>query len=161
MPTVEAPRIELLRAGSPLVETIVRWHWQEWSRDHDDSDFDRWRAVVGRRTNPERVPFTLVAHLGDEPVGCLSVCDDEVDERFAEFGPWLSGTLVIGRARNLGVGRALVRAAETTARAMAVPELWLWTDTAGPFYERCGWEYMAPKVHLQDHAVMRRECGAR
>jgi len=150
------PRIELLRPDSPLVDIVVDWHWREWSSDHDDADLDRWRAGVRERTNVDRVPFTLVAHLDGEPVGCLSVTDDDRDERFADRGPWLSGMLVVGRARNLGVGRALVDAAETTARRFGVPELWLRTETAGPFYERCGWVYAVPKQALGFAAVMRR-----
>jgi GNAT superfamily N-acetyltransferase len=89
-------------------------------------------------------------------VGCLSVTDDDLDERFADRGPWLSGMVVIPRARNLGVGRVLVKAAESTARSFGVPELWLRTETAGPFYERCGWSYAAPKQSLRLAAVLRR-----
>jgi GNAT superfamily N-acetyltransferase len=150
------PRVELLRPNSPLIDIIVDWHWREWSSDHDDADIDVWRAGVRKRTNLDRVPFTLVAHLDGEPVGCLSVSDDDLDERFADRGPWLSGMLVIARARNLGVGRALVDAAESTSRRFGVLELWLRTETAGPFYERCGWLYAVPKQGLRLAAVMRR-----
>jgi hypothetical protein len=44
---------------------------------YDDADIDAWRAGVRQRTNLDRVPFTLVAHLDAEPVGCLSVTDDD------------------------------------------------------------------------------------
>ena len=149
-------RVELLRPDSPLIDIVVDWHWREWSSDHDDADIDVWRAGVRNRTNLDRVPFTLVAHVDGEPVGCLSVTDDDLDERFADRGPWLSGMLVIARARNLGVGRVLVNAAESTARRFGVSELWLRTETAGPFYERCGWSYAVPKQGLRLAAVMRR-----
>lgn len=89
-------------------------------------------------------------------MGCLSVSDDDIDERFAHRGPWLSGMLVVASAPNLGVGRALVQAAESMARDLSVPELWLRTETAGPFYERCGWSYVVPKQSRQLAAVMRR-----
>lgn len=151
------PRIELLGADAVLIDTVIGWHWHEWSDEHDDANFDEWRARLRNRTNHDRVPFTLVAHHDDEPVGCLSVCDDDLDERFADQGPWLSGMLVIGRARNLGVGRALVRAAEEQARAVGLRELWLHTGEAGPFYERCGWSYLLRKEHLHGDAVMRRD----
>lgn len=148
--------VELLQSNSPLVDIVVDWHWHEWSRDHDDADIDAWRSGVRERTSLDRVPFSLVAHLDGEPVGCLSVTDDDRDERFADRGPWLSGMLVIARARNLGVGRALVNAAEDTARRFGVSELWLRTETAGPFYERCGWVYAVPKQGLRLAAVMQR-----
>jgi GNAT superfamily N-acetyltransferase len=149
-------RVDLLSPDSPLIDTVVQWHWDQWSRDHDDADLDGWRAGVRERTNLDRVPFTLVAYLDGEPVGCLSVSDDDVDDRFADRGPWLSGMLVVARARNLGVGRELVQAAEDMARDFSVPELWLRTETAGPFYERCGWSYVVPKQGLRLAAVMRR-----
>lgn len=148
--------VELLTPASPLIETVVGWHWREWSDDHEDADLDAWRVGVSARTNDQRVPFTLVALLDGEAVGCLSVTDDDCDERFADEGPWLSGMLVIGRARNLGIGRALVVAAEDTAHRFGIRELWLRTGTAGPFYERCGWSYVARKQDAQSYAVMRR-----
>ena len=154
---VMEPRIELLTADSPLIEIVLGWHWREWSHEHDDANVDEWRAHVRGRTNHDRVPFTLVAHLDAEPVGSLAVCDDDLDERFADRGPWLSGMLVVGPARNLGVGRALVRTAEEHARKLGIPELWLRTGEAGPFYERCGWAYVLRKEHARDDAVMRRE----
>jgi GNAT superfamily N-acetyltransferase len=148
--------VEFLCPTSPLIDTVVDWHWREWSDDHEDADLAAWRDGVRGRTNDDRVPFTLVAFLDGEAVGCLSVTEDDYDERFAEKGPWLSGMLVIGRARNLGIGRALVAAAEDTARRFGESELWLRTGTAGPFYERCGWSYVVPKYGLQGDAVMRR-----
>jgi GNAT superfamily N-acetyltransferase len=150
-------RIELLSADSPLIDTVIGWHWHEWSKGHDDANFDEWRARLRSRTNHDRVPFTLVGHLGSEPVGCVSVTDDDLDDRFADHGPWLSGMLVIGPARNLGVGRALLRAIEERARDVGAAELWLRTGEAEQFYERCGWSYLVRKEHVGDDAVMRRE----
>ncbi|MGO9876373.1 MAG: GNAT family N-acetyltransferase [Acidimicrobiia bacterium] len=151
------PRIELLRADSALVDVVVGWHWREWNHEYDNANLDEWRRRVRGRTQHDRVPFTLVAHLDDEPVGCLSVCDDDLDGRYSDRGPWLSGMVVIGTARNLGVGRALVRAVEVRARTFGLAELWLRTGEAGPFYERCGWTYVLRKEHLRDDAVMRRD----
>ncbi|MCW2751332.1 MAG: putative N-acetyltransferase [Aeromicrobium sp.] len=150
-------RIELLSADSPLIDTVIGWHWHEWSNKNDDADLDVWRARLCSRTNHDRVPFTLIGHLGTEPVGCVSVTDDDVDDRFADRGPWLSGMLVIGPARNLGVGRALLRATEVRASAVGATELWLHTGEAEQFYERCDWSYLVRKEHVGDDAVMRRE----
>jgi GNAT superfamily N-acetyltransferase len=148
--------IDMLRVDSPLVDTVLGWHWRAWSHEHDDADLDAWRRHLVERTNLDRVPFTLVAHVDGTPVGSLTVCDDDRDDRFLDRGPWLSGMFVIGPARNLGVGRALLRTAEEQARGLGVPELWLRTGEAGPFYDRCGWVYVARKEQVQDDAVMRR-----
>jgi GNAT superfamily N-acetyltransferase len=138
-----------------MLEIILGWHWHEWSGE-DGGSRDEWRSRLQSRSNPDRVPFTLVAYVSSEPAGCLSVCGDDSDERFADGGPWLSGMFVVGRARNLGIGRALVRAAEATARQFGATELRLYTAEAGPFYERCGWSYLHRKDHMRDNSVMRR-----
>jgi GNAT superfamily N-acetyltransferase len=151
------PCVALLDHDSPLLDTVVGWHWREWSHGYADPDREEWRARLNARTRSDAVPFTLVAHLAEEAVACLSVCDDEADAGFPNRGPWLSGMLVLGRARNLGVGRALVQAAEQHVRSLGRRELWVWTTEAGPFYARCGWEYARRKEQLVGAAVLRRE----
>jgi GNAT superfamily N-acetyltransferase len=69
------------------------------------------------------VPFTLVAFSGHEPIGCVSVCHDDVDVRFPLEGPWISGMFVLGIARDQGVGRMLVRAAQDAARDFGAEKL--------------------------------------
>ncbi|MCZ7528270.1 MAG: GNAT family N-acetyltransferase [Acidimicrobiia bacterium] len=115
---------------------------------------------MARRNEPDAVPFTLVAFLGPVPVGCVSVCRDDRDADFDAEGPWLSGMFVLGSARDLGVGRALVRAAEERAAAMGHRELWLHTAEAHRFYERCGWRVARVRSALGRDAVMCRELAA-
>jgi len=150
-------RIEPLADHLDLVDTVVGWHWREWSHGDADASLDDWRARLVERSNRDRVPFTLIAFADAEPVGCVSVCDDDLDARFAGHGPWLSGMLVVGVARNRGVGRELLRVAELLARKFGASELWLYTSEAPAFYERCGWIVVSPKQRLQDTTVMRRD----
>jgi GNAT superfamily N-acetyltransferase len=148
-------RVELLADQPGLVDTVIGWHWREWSHGHADASLDDWRARLVERSNRDRVPFTLVAFVDFVPVGCVSVCDDDLDDRFADHGPWLSGMLVIGEARDHGVGRALVHEAEVLARQCGASELWLHTGEASAFYERCGWSVVSRKQRLQEDTVMR------
>ena len=145
---------ELLQQDSPLVETVLTWHWDAFSRDHADADLDQWRVQLRGRCRADGIPFTLVARLGDEPVGCITVCHDDADARFADRGPWLSGVVVVGRARNLGVGRRMLDAAADRARQVGATELWLHTGAAARFYERCGYELAHVKQELEDDAVL-------
>jgi len=149
-------RVELLGEDSPTLDSVVSWHWHEWG-DGSPENLDEWRARIRSRSNPDRVPFTLIAYLDAEPSGSLSICEDNPDERFADGGPWLTGMFVLGPARNLGVGRELVRVAEDTARRFGATELRLHTAEAGPFYERCGWSYLHRKERPSDQSVMRRD----
>jgi len=118
------------------------------------------RARLVERSTRDRVPFTLIAFADELPVGCVSVCDDDLDARFADHGPWLSGMLVIGVARNQGVGRALLLEVERVTRKLGASDLWLYTSEAAAFYERCGWSVVARKERLQDGTVMRKDLAS-
>ena len=148
-------RVELLADHLVLVDTVTDWHWREWSHGHSDASLDEWRARLVTRSTRDRVPFTLVAFVDAVPVGCVSVCDDDLDARFAGHGPWLSGMFVVGEARNQGVGRALLHEVEALARRFGASELWLHTGEASAFYERCGWTVVSRKQQLQEDTVMR------
>jgi GNAT superfamily N-acetyltransferase len=150
-------RVEPLADHPGLVDTVVAWHWREWSHGDPDASLDDWRARLVERSNRDQVPFTLIAFADDEPVGCVSVCDDDLDARFAGHGPWLSGMLVVGPARNQGVGRALLREVDHLARRFGASDLWLYTSEAPGFYERCGWNAVSRKERLQDATVMRKD----
>lgn len=151
------PRVELLVPDAAPFDTVVDWHWREWSHGYDNPDFEAWRWRLRSRCTGDRIPFTLVAYIDADPVGCLSVCDEDVDDRFADHGPWLSGMFVDGRARNLGAGRALVQVAEQRAHTLGAFRLWVHTSEAGPFYSRCGWTYAHRKEALEDESVLVRE----
>ena len=62
--------------------------------------------------------------------------------------------LVIGGARNLGVGRRLLADAAEQARQFGATELWLHTGAAAHFYERCGYQPSHDKQTINDHAVL-------
>jgi GNAT superfamily N-acetyltransferase len=146
--------VESLAADASVVDTVVAWHWAEWSADHADADLEAWRrGLRGRCTTA--IPFTLVAYADAEPVGCVSVCHDDADPDHLDRGPWVSGLLVIRRARNLGVGRTLLGAAGERARRHGATELWLHTSEAAQFYERCGYELVRARTDLQAAAVLR------
>jgi len=146
-------QIDVLDAGDPLLETVLHWHWREWSLG-TEAERDVWRERLAARTGATGIPFTLVARWGDEPVGSISVCTDDVDDEFADRGPWLTGVFVLGAARNLGLGRRLLDVAADRARQAGATELWLHTGEATHFYERCGYSVARPKTSLEQDAVL-------
>jgi len=148
--------VRRLSAGESLFGDVFRWHWLEWGVSTPSADERGWRAQLASRCHAEGIPFTVVASLDGEPVGCASVCEDDRDARYGDRGPWLSGMVVVGPARNLGVGRELLRAAADGARQASPTELWVWTTEAGPFYERCGYEYAHRKETTRDASVLYR-----
>ena len=148
-------RLARLGPDDPALETVAHWHWHEWSLGIE-AELVMWRERLRARTDADGVPFTLVAWWGDDPVGSVSVCTDDIDSHFADHGPWLTGMFVVGAARNLGLGRHLLAEAEDRARAAGATELWLHTGEATRFYERCGYEVARAKVSLAEDAVLRR-----
>jgi GNAT superfamily N-acetyltransferase len=148
--------VSRLRADSAQFDEVFRWHWLEWGVRTPTAEEHEWRRQLASRCREDGVPFTVVASLDGEPVGCVSVCEDDRDARYGDRGPWLSGMVVVGPARNMGVGRELLGEAASGARQAQAVELWVWTTEAGPFYERCGYEYAHRKQTLRDQSVLSR-----
>jgi GNAT superfamily N-acetyltransferase len=143
-----------LSADAPVFDEVFRWHWLEWGISTPNADERGWRTQLASRCRHEGIPFTVIASLDREPVGSVSVCEDDRDVRYGDRGPWLSGMVVVGPARNMGVGRELLSAAAEGVRQAAATELWVWTTEAGPFYERCGYQYAHRKENLRDRSVL-------
>ena len=153
------PKIEELADHLDLVPVVAAWHWREWRADEPPAAEAKFLAVLAARTRRDEVPFTLIALLGDELVGSISACWDDLDAEFADEGPWLSGLFVVGAARDLGIGRRLLEAAEARALDLGHDQLWAHTGEAERFYVRCGWEVVRPKEPLVRDAVVRRVLG--
>jgi GNAT superfamily N-acetyltransferase len=146
--------VRRLRATDVLFGEVFGWHWSEWGVHDPNADETGWRQRLASRCGDAGIPFTLVGEVDGQPVGCVSVCVDDQDDRYADRGPWLSGMVVIGPARNMGIGRALLVGAAEQARSASARELWVWTTEAGPFYKRCGYQYAHRKVSVSDRSVL-------
>jgi len=139
-----------------VAATVTAWHWNAWGANETTSSEQAWLAVIQARAGAD-VPFTLVAFADDEPVDALSVCWDDLDQRFGNEGPWLSGMVVRSNARNLGIGRSLLIAAEQRCIELGHVHLWLHTSEAKRFYERCGWHLEADKPGIGRDAVLSKQ----
>jgi GNAT superfamily N-acetyltransferase len=84
-----------------------------------------------RKRVPPRIPYTTVAAIGGDPVGFVTVHEDELEQLFVAEG-----------ARGTGVAVALLRHGE---RAIAARFEVAWLAVAAGnararrFYEKCGW----------------------
>lgn len=140
-----------------LVETIGRWHWDEWGNADSGGSAESWIAGLRRRVTRDEIP-TLYVALGDggELLGSASLCEHDLPDRrdLAHLTPWLSGVYVTERARGRGVGSALVRHAVERAWLMGIQRLYLYTETAEVFYERLGWKRIGADVHEGEDVVL-------
>jgi GNAT superfamily N-acetyltransferase len=134
-------RIESIAAHPELVETVARWQFTEWGHlEPGDSLAARIASLRAQVANPERIPATLIALDGDEPLGSASI-EDDMDAPT----PRLVRVYVKAEARGRGVGTALVRRVMTEAEALGVPRLYLFTKDARGLYEKLGWHVIASR----------------
>ena len=85
------------------------------------------------------IPFTLVAHDGDDFLGTASVIESDLEAR-PDYAPWVAAVWVEQHARNKRVGSALVESAACAAFQLGVERVYLCCEPAkSAFYERAGW----------------------
>ena len=85
----------------------------------------------------DTLPLALVALHGAEPVGAVSLVQNDGDDSHPARGPWLAGMVVALEWRGRGVGRTLVRALLQEARRLGMARLYVGTACPG-FYKRLG-----------------------
>lgn len=142
-----APRIALLADHPDLVETIARWHWEEWHQQDPVGSLPQWIERMQHRTNRDRIPIAFVAFDGEEPVGSTLLVERDM-ETHRELTPWLAGVYVVPTHRGQGVGAVLVRHTVRQAAALGMDRLYLHTETARGFYEKLGWRAILQEIYL-------------
>lgn len=136
-----AVHIDYLADHPSTAATLARWHHAEWGRLLVDWSLAQAEAELRAHTARRAIPTTLVALDGGEPVGSVSLLEND-DARIRRWSPWLASLYVLPERRGEGLGERLVRRAVEEAAGLGVPELFLYTtDAMGVrgFYEALGW----------------------
>ncbi len=139
-------RIELLADHPQHVETLGRWHCEEDGRADDRHWLDFWRRQLESECGRERTPIAFVALDGDEPVGAISLVENNMTSH-PELSPWVAGTFVHPSRRREGIGAALVEHALARARELGVHRIYLYTERARGLYEKLGFRHLWDEVH--------------
>ena len=85
------------------------------------------------------IPLALVAHDGEEFLGTASVIASDLKER-PQLTPWIAAVWVEPRARQRGVGSALVNRATQDCFALGFSRAYLCArPQRSALYERLGW----------------------
>jgi GNAT superfamily N-acetyltransferase len=109
--------LEGLEAGIhiiPLVEhpllapVVAQWHFAEWGHLYPGGTVEGWLEHIQTRMNRDRIPITVVALDGEEPLGTGALVEQDM-ETHPELSPWLGGVYVTPIARRRGVASAIVR----------------------------------------------------
>jgi GNAT superfamily N-acetyltransferase len=139
-------RIEPIADHPHLIDTIARWHWDEWGHVDPEGSAESWAEGLRERTHRDRVPATYVALDGDVPLGSATLVDNDMSTR-PDLWPWLAGVYVRPERRGQGVGSALVLHAVRSAAGMGVEKLYLYTGGARGFYEKLGWRHIGDEFY--------------
>ena len=139
--TAKRPLIEIASLADypQLVPEVVEIAWKEWGASLAEDPRERWlrEAELDSRLHmPTSAGF--VALDGDRAVGVVQLHEFEIDT-IRDRSPWVCGMVVRPDYRGAGVGSRLLAALEEFASGHGVQQLWVFTECAAGFYERCGW----------------------
>lgn len=158
-------RIDRLADHPVAVDTVARWHFEEWGAGPDEPDLDAVRSRLATWATSEGIPCSYVAVVDGRVCGSASLVDHDMPdppEGTETLRPWLSGVYVTPERRKTGLGPALVQAVEDAACVLGHSDLYLYTGpvTAVKFYAPMGWqEILTPEYEGSSVVVMHKELG--
>ncbi len=144
-------KIEYLADRSDYLETLARWHDEEWHHLNPGDTIEKRQARMRGHLAKRQIPTTFVAFEGDTLLGSACLLADDMHQ-YRDLTPWLASVFVAAEHRGGGVGSALVGRVVEEAQALGVETLYLYTPDRERFYARMGWsvlertEYMGVKV---------------
>ena len=146
--------IEPIADNLGLIETIGRWHWDEWGHVDPEGSVEDWTARLAERVLRDRIPTSYVALSEQrELLGSVTLVDCDMDT-YPDLWPWLAGLFVHADARDRGVGKSLVLHTMERVRLMGIHKLYLYTAPAEQFYLRIGWRVIARDIYEGSHVAV-------
>jgi GNAT superfamily N-acetyltransferase len=136
----EPIKVSTLAEHPHMVPAVVDIAWQEWGASQPANERDRWLREMeldSRLHAPMSAAF--VAMDGDRAVGVVQLHEFEIDA-IRDRSPWVCGMVVLPEYRGAGIGSRLLAALERFAAGHGIQRLWVFTEHAAGFYERCGWQ---------------------
>lgn len=131
--------VSWLADNPEAIQVIADLRWREWGHEPEPEDPAWWLDTTIREAGRAELPVTWVAHDDDGDVlGAVGLDEFDLDER-RDTSPWVTGMIVRADRRGEGIGRVLMAELERWATRQGVAGIWVGTDLAAGFYERCGW----------------------
>ncbi len=138
-------QIETLVNHPEWVGRLARWHFSEWQRFYPGWSVERAEEELNRHCDADRIPITLVAVEAGEPVGSVSLVEQDLAE-WEHLTPWLASLYVETQRRGRGIGKQLVRQAVAEAKRIGLGVLYLYTPGQREFYAGLGWGFVCQAV---------------
>lgn len=118
-----------------------------WGHHQKDKTLDGRFKMMKSRMNGRQIPTCIVANDVSGILGTASLIECDFEER-PQFSPWLATVYVFEKARNKGVGSALVSFVENEAQLLGFKKIYLVTPDKESFYFRLGWQVIE---HVTNH----------
>jgi predicted N-acetyltransferase YhbS len=136
-------RIEQLANRIELLPVVAGWLYYEWWQDVEDASLGTLTDLLRAHLVPDQIPMTLVALLGEQPVGTATLLAHDVGtEQWPQLSPWMAAVYVAPAYRRRGIGARLVNETVASARAMGTDVLYLLTTEREDFYALLGWQVL-------------------
>jgi GNAT superfamily N-acetyltransferase len=135
--------------------TLAEWHYQEWNRLHANDSVARRLESLRAASNWRQIPSVLVAIEDGILCGSATLAEYDMETR-RDLTPWMTDVFVAPEFRRRGIASALVLRIMREAKAIGVPELYLFTT--GPWRERLyaglGWSVVDRPIYLAIERVL-------
>lgn len=137
------------------VDTLAQWTVDAWGKYDPTLNITNATAALTAKRNKDKVPFTLVAINGSEPVGMVSLKSKIKVAGYEDRNLWLGSYWVIEQYRDQGIGTQLLKQAYAKARELGYKKISLFaSDPKAPeWYARQGWKQFATDTY-QGHTVV-------
>lgn len=144
-----------IREQPECIPVLASWFHNEWGGYSPYHSLEHEKARLRFQLQTWPIPFTLVAVIGKTPVASASVLSFLADPQDCS-DPWLSYVYVRPELRGRGIGKFIVRSAESKAIQLGLRKLSLVTLDRDGFFARLGWRIMH-RAHDQVMTFMEKE----
>lgn len=124
------------------IAVLARWHVDEWQRLYQGWTVTAAEEELACHLDPSRIPTTVVAIEGAEPIGSVSLVEKDLPG-WDHLSPWLASLFVRPDRRRQGIGKLLVSQAVAKAQEIGCEMLYLFTTGQQEFYAALGWQVVA------------------
>lgn len=134
-------RIEQLANHPEVFPILKEWFETEWESYYGPAGPGDAPSDLVAYAHREELPLGVIAFYENELCGVAALKSESIPTH-SHLSPWAAAGLVSPLYRQRGIGTALVRALEDTARSLGYSRMYCGTSTANRILERQNWQFI-------------------